>query len=463
MIEAFFQWPFRFLNDHSSQLTLGSSMTASTSSNGATADGSGQSHTRSYYAATRNDFTRYAALDADARTDVCVLGAGFTGIATALSLAERGYTVTVLEQHRVGWGASGRNGGQIIGGISGAERMVKRLGGTVAETIWDMGWRGHEIIDERVLRYGVDCDLKRGYLDVAIKARHLDALRRDLEAYRAHSFGDQVRLIDAAETAALLGTMAYIGGLLNDRNGHLHPLNLCLGEARAAAALGVAIHEDSEVIDIGEGQPVQVRTRTGTVTADAVVIAGNAYYTLRQTGLAGRMFPAGSYIVATEPLGDEVAERINPRDLAVCDPNHVLDYFRLSVDKRLLFGGRCNYSGRVPSSIEAAIGPRLSKIYPDLADRRIDYAWGGNIAIVINRVPLLGRLRGNVYYSMGYSGHGVNFSHVAGEIMADAVGGSLERLDLFQRIRHWPVPGSRTFGNQLVALGMLYFRLRDLL
>jgi len=422
-----------------------------------------EQHCPSYYAATRNDDTRYAPLRGDHRADVCVIGAGFTGIATALTLAERGYKVTVLEQNQVGWGASGRNGGQLIGGMSGEARLEKFWGEGYADTLFEMGYRGHDIVAERVEKYGIDCDLKYGYIDVALKPSHLRDQQEAYDYLCARGMEDKLRLVNGSDMPDLLGTDMYLGGLINNRNGHLHPLNLCLGEARAAAALGASIHEGTEVIDIVHGQQPSVVTAGGRVTADFVVLAGNAYHHLEQRSLGGLVFPAGSYILATEPLSEDEAAAINPLDLAVCDQNVVLDYFRLSADRRLLFGGRCNYSGREPRSIEGAMLPRLRKVYPQLAHKRVDFAWGGKAGIVVNRVPLVGRVSNNVFYSLGYSAHGVNMTHQCGEIMADAVAGTFEKMDIFARVPHRKIPFGQKFGGQMVALGMLYYRLRDLL
>jgi glycine/D-amino acid oxidase-like deaminating enzyme len=422
-----------------------------------------QEHCGSYYAATRHPAKSYPTLQGDQIADVCVIGAGFTGIATALSLAERGYKVAVVEANRVGWGASGRNGGQLIGGISGEHRIIRKHGEQISDAVWQMRWRGHEIIRDRVQRYGIQCDLKNGYMDVAIKARHMRAFEAGFEELQRRNFPHEYRLVQRHEMAEVLGTRAYIGGLINYYDGHLHPLNLCVGEAAAAQMLGARIFEQSPVLRIEHGTRPRVITDLGQVCAEAVVLAGNAYHRLEAGRLSGLVFPAGSYIVATEPLDETTARAINPLDLAVCDPNYVLDYFRLSADRRLLFGGRCNYSGREPRDIKASIVPRMLKILPQLQGRRIDYAWGGNIGIVINRVPMLGRLSANVFYSQGYSGHGVNFTHVAGEILADAVAGNLERLDIFERVGHWRIPLGQQLGGELVALGMLYYRLRDLL
>lgn len=422
-----------------------------------------QEHCASYYAATATERTDYPSLQGHETADICIVGAGFTGIATALTLAERGYSVAVVEANRVGWGASGRNGGQVIGGISGESRLARRYGDGIADVLWDMHWRGNDIIWERVTKYQIDCDLKPGYIEVALKQRHMRELQEQYEEYEAHDFDYEYRILSREETREVVGTDAYIGGMINMRNGHVHPLNLCLGEARAAAGLGVKFFEQSPVTGIQHGDKPRVTTASGQVEANTVVLAGNAYHKLERRHLSGLTFPAGSYIIATEPLSPEVVQSINPLDLAVCDLNNVVDYYRMSADGRLLFGGRCNYSGREPRSIKAAMLPRMLKIYPQLKDARIEYEWGGNIGIVVNRIPVLGRIGKNVYYCQGYSGHGVNATHVAGEIMADAVTGTMERYDLFANAGHFRLPLGQWFGNQIIALGMLYYRLKDML
>ena len=418
----------------------------------------------SYYAATRNCDVVYPSLQGELEVDVCICGGGFTGIATALSLVERGYSVAVLEQHRIGWGASGRNGGQFIGGFSGDGEMLRQLGPGAADLLWDIGWRGNTIIAARVASYGIDCDLKYGYMDVALKPRHM----RQFESYHdellRRGFGNSVRMVSREEMPSVIGSEAYIGGLINTRSGHLHPLNLCLGEARAAAGQGVHIFERSEALGIREtGSRVMVSTGSGQVNAGAAVLAGNAYQQLEVRKLRGQVFPAGSYIIATEPLGAAEAAELNPLDMAFCDPNHVLDYFRLSADRRMLFGGRCNYSGREPRSIRASIAPRMQRIFPQLRGKRVAYQWGGNIGIVLNRVPLLGRLGDKLYYALGYSGHGVNMTHASGEILAEAIAGDTRKLELFERVRHPRIPFGKALGSQVLALGMLYYRLLDLL
>jgi gamma-glutamylputrescine oxidase len=419
-----------------------------------------QAHTGSYYAATVNHVTDFAPLNGAQEADVCVVGAGFTGISTALHLAERGYKVHVVEANRVGWGASGRNGGQIIGGIAGEKNIARHHGRDVEELFSELRWAGHEIIRERVDKYGIQCDLKPGYLDVAIKQRHLRDFEADYERLEKAGFPHELRLLSREETQETIGTDAYLGALLNMGNGHLHPLNLCIGEAIAAVSLGATIYEQSPVTRIEKGARPRVVTEHGSVTADAVVLAGNAYHFLEKK-LRGIMFPVNSFIIATEPLSDDVVATINPQDLAICDPNFVLQYFRLSADKRLLFGARLNYFGDDPDYIMQRHRRKMAKLYPQLADVRLDYAWGGTIGVTLNRVPLLGRIAPNVFYSQGYSGHGVNVTHLAGRIMADAVGGTLEQFDLFADVKPLVIPGAHPFSRPMVALGVLYYQIKD--
>jgi gamma-glutamylputrescine oxidase len=419
-------------------------------------------HVGSYYAATVNEKTDFTPLAGAGNADVCVIGAGFTGISTALHLAERGYDVHVVEGNRVGWGASGRNGGQMIGGIAGERAILRHHGKSIAKMLWDMRWAGHEIIRQRVEKYGIACDLKYGYLDVAIKARHVREQRKEYEYLEENGFAHESRVLSKDETRALIGTDAYIGALRNNGNGHLHPLNLCIGEAHAAVAQGATIYERSPVLEIKPGDKATVVTANGSVTADFVVLAGNAYQFVNRK-LRSQLFPVNSFIIATEPLTEARVAEINPDDVAVCDPNFVLEYFRLSADKRLLFGGRCNYFGDDAQVIRQMLKPKMHRIYPQLRDLRIDYAWGGTIGVTLSRVPQMGRIAPNIFYSQGYSGHGVNVTHLAGQILADSIAGTFERFDVFANIRPLTVPGSGIFSKQMVALGMIYYRLKDLL
>ncbi len=420
-------------------------------------------HVNSYYAATANDDTRYPVLKGTVQTDVCVVGGGFSGIATALSLAERGYKVVVLEAQRVGWGASGRNGGQMIAGISGEHRIESQLGDAGRRLLSEIRYLGNEIIESRVERYQIRCDLKHGWMEVAARPRHMAAMRAYVEERQAAGDGDGLEVVETEDMDRVIGSGLYHGAMVDRRSGHLHPLNLCLGEARAAASLGVKIFEESPVTVVQGGDKPFAATAEGRVEAASIVLAGMMDPKFQTGPLNGLLFPTGSYIVATEPLSESVAADISPQDLAVADSNVVLDYFRLSTDRRLLFGGRCNYSNRDPRDIRATLRPRLTEVFPQLDGIELDYAWGGKIDIVLTRVPAIGRREPNVYYMQGYCGHGVNTTHIAGEIVADAIGGTMEKLDLFEEIRHIRLPVGQFLGNQLLALGMLYYRLRDLL
>ncbi len=420
-----------------------------------------QEHTGSYYAASVNEVTDYPVLEGAKSADVCVVGAGFTGTATALSLAERGYAVALVEANRVGWGASGRNGGQVINGMGGIETLRKKHGNGIAEILNNLRWGGNDIIRERVAKYGIQCDLKDGYLEVATKPSQVSYIDEFAEDRESHPSDFAYEVWDREKTCDMLGTDAYHGGFVCYRDGHLHPLNLCIGEARAAHNLGVQIFEQSPVTGITHGKRPRVETANGYVEADSVVLAGNAYSQLEPKHLSNLIFPAGSYIIATEPLADDVAKSINRKDVAVCDLNAVVDYYRLSADKRLLFGGACNYSGRDPKSIKSYILPRMLKVYPQLKDVKIEYEWGGKIGVVLRRIPTLGRINDNVYYCQGYSGHGVCATHVMGEVMADAVTGTMERFDLFADMKHFRIPGTQWMGNQIIALGMLYYKMKD--
>jgi gamma-glutamylputrescine oxidase len=420
-----------------------------------------QEHTSSYYAATVNEVTDYPAVDGNHNVDVCVVGAGFTGIATALTLAERGYSVAVVEANRVGWGASGRNGGQLIHGTRGLDKIEAKHGDAVADLVWDMSWRGNDIIRERIDKYAIDCDLKDGYVEVAMKPGQMAEIEKAAAERAARNFPYRYEVWDRQQAREKLGTDAFHGGFACFRDGHLHPLNLCIGEAQAAASLGTKIFEQSPVVDVEHGKKPRVVTANGQVSADAVVLAGNAYSRLEPRHLSNLVFPAGSYIIATEPLPESLADEINPEDVAVCDLNTIVDYYRLSADRRLLYGGACNYSGRDPANIEAYIRPRMEKVYPQLKGVRVEFEWGGKIGVVLNRVIAVGRIDGNVYYCQGYSGHGVCGTHLMGEVITDAVAGTMERFDLFAGMKPIHIPGTRSVGNQLIALGMLYYRLKD--
>lgn len=418
----------------------------------------------SYYSASLNFETDYPTLQGSVTVDVAIIGGGFTGIATAVELAERGLKVAVVETNKVGWGASGRNGGQVTGSLSGDEAMRKQMRNTLGEEvddfIWHLRWRGHEIIKNRVAKYGIDCDLKHGHLHAAMKPSHMDELKASFEEALRRGMGDEVTLLDAAGVRAQLGSELYCGAIRNTRNMHLHPLNLCIGEARAAESLGALIFEHSEVLEIVHGTRPAVVTRGGRIEAKQVLLAGDVYHKLERRKLKGLIFPAMGGIVTTAPLG-ELAKEINPQDLAVYDCRFVLDYYRLTADGRLLFGGGCNYSGRDSRDIAGELRPCIERTFPQLKGVRIDYQWSCAMGIVMNRIPQLGKLSSNVWYCQGYSGHGIATTHIMGEIMAKAITGDLEQYDTFAACRHIKVPLGDQLGNPMLAAGMWYYQMLE--
>ncbi|MCX4028967.1 FAD-binding oxidoreductase [Endozoicomonas sp. SM1973] len=416
----------------------------------------------SYYAASANQQPVYPRLSEHKTVDVCIIGGGFTGLAAALELAERNYRVCLLEARKVGWGASGRNGGQLIRGIGhSAEPFRALIGQEGIDAIWQMGIEAVEIVKERVNKYQIDCDLTWGYFDAANKPKYLRQLADYYQASTQRNYPYPLKWISQTELSTVIGTNCYIGGLVDMGSGHLHPLNLCLGEAIAATQLGVEIYEKSPVTAIEPGLHPTVKTPYGQVKANAVVVGCNAYLGQLVPQLAGKVLPAGSYIIATEPLTDSLAQQLLPQNMAVSDQRITLDYFRLSADKRLLFGGLCHYSGQHPSNIHHALRPNMLKVFPQLASVKIDYQWGGNIGIGANRMPQLGILDQNIYYAQAYSGHGLNATHMMGRLIAEALSGQLERFDVFAKIKHITFPGGPLLRSPLLALGMLYYRLKD--
>lgn len=419
-----------------------------------------------YYSNSLNDDRRYPCLEGFHRVDVAIIGGGFTGVAIAVELAEKGLKVAVIEENRIGWGATGRNGGQVTGSLSGDGAILKQLRGTMGEQaaqdfLWFLRWRGHDIIKNRVAKYDIDCDLKFGHLHTAYKLSHMQELIENYDLAHARGMGDDVTLLQGNEMGQYLESDIYHGGLLNRRNMHLHSLNLCRGEARAAESMGALIFEDSRVTNIVHGDTPKVMTEHGQVQANSVILAGNAYHRLGGIKLKGMIFPACGGNVATAPLGEEVARKINPQDLAVYDCRFVLDYYRMTADNRLMFGGGANYSGRESRDIAGELRPAIERTFPRLKGVEIEYAWSGMMGIVINRVPQLGKLSDNVYYAQGYSGHGIGLSHIMAEIMADAVSGSMEKFDVFADFKHIQLPFGEWLGSQMLAAGMWYYGLKE--
>lgn len=422
-------------------------------------------HAPSYYAASTNMALSFPALTSEECADVCIVGGGFTGLNTAIELAQRGFSVVLLEAHRVGWGASGRNGGQLIRGVGhDLEQFESIIGAEGVRELKLMGLEAVQIVRRRIEQFNIDCDLTWGYCDLANKPAHLEAFREDMAELRGLGYQAEMKIIEPDQMHSVVGSDVYVGGMTDMGSGHLHPLNLALGEARAAQSLGVRVYEQSAVTAIDYGPQVTVHTANGRVRAGQLVIGCNAYLRELQPQLSGKVLPAGSYVIATEPLSEEQARRLIPQNMALCDQRVALDYYRLSRDRRLLFGGACHYSGRDPQDIAAYMRPKMLRVFPQLADVKIDYQWGGMIGIGANRLPQIGKLPGqaNVFFAQAYSGHGVNATHLAAQLLTEAISGQASRgFELFSQVPHMTFPGGKQFRSQLLALGMLWHRIKE--
>jgi gamma-glutamylputrescine oxidase len=424
-----------------------------------------QLNQNSYYEASVDRPPVQAPLRDALLADVVVVGAGFAGLSAAIELAQRGRRVVVLEADRICAGASGRNGGQAIVGIASGQGLPEaQLGRKDARRIWDMTLEAIGLIDARIAAFDIDCDRVRGYLYVADSVRKARALQKELELAQ-RDYGLQVDVVQGADVGRYIRSPRYCAAAFEQVSGHLHPLKYGLGLAAAARSLGVQIFEHSPVLDLGRGQSLLARTPTGEVRADFAVLAGNC--TLADYGprvapeIRPRIMPVGTYMVATAPVPATLSDSLISDRAAVCDNNFVLDYFRFSVDHRMLFGGRVSYTTRTPRNLQAAMRQRMASVFPALAGVPVEFVWGGFVDISMNRAPDFGRLGQNIYYLQGFSGHGVALTGLAGRLVAEAIQGQSERLDVFARLRHHRFPGGSMLRTPALALAMAWERLRD--
>ncbi|GAB4216138.1 MAG: FAD-binding oxidoreductase [Rhodoferax sp.] len=421
----------------------------------------------SYYEASAQRPALLPPLQGAERADVVVVGAGFAGLAAAIELAERGLSVIVLEATRVCAGASGRNGGQVIVGYAcGQDVLEAQLGQADARRAWDASLAAVDWVDARIARHGIDCDRVHGYLHVADSPRKAKALQKEVLLAQSQ-YGFDMDFVQDSAVQQRIQSPRYHAAAFEARSGHLHPLKYGLGLLRAAQALGVRVYEHSPVTRLDRTKPLLAHTAQGQVQADFAVLAGNTH--LPEWGpqlapeLRPRIMPVGTYMVATEPLDAKLCAQLIPSNAAVCDNNFVLDYFRFSADHRLLFGGRVSYSTRTPPGLKQRMAQRLAAVFPPLAGARIDHVWGGFVDISMNRAPDFGRLGDCVYYLQGFSGHGVALTGLAGQMVAQAIAGQAGHWDVFARLKHRAFPGGAALRTPTLVLGMLYYRLLDLL
>jgi gamma-glutamylputrescine oxidase len=420
----------------------------------------------SYYEASVVRPAPLPPLAGSVRADVCVVGGGLAGLSAALELAARGYSVALLEARRIGWGASGRNGGQALVGFASDDAVEAQLPAEDARRAWHLTVEGLDLLRQRIAQYRIDCDFVPGYLSLAVNARKARALDQWI-AHVERAYAYPLERVTPQNVGQWIASKRFHSGAYDANSGHLHPLKYTLGLADAVRAAGVKIYENSPVQDVVRGAKPVVKTAQGQVDCDYVILAGNVYIGEFAKELAPelppRIMPVGTYITATEPIDPARADALIRHRAAVCDTNFVLDYFRLTVDNRMLFGGRVSYSTATPPDLAGSMKKRMLAVFPQLHDVAMAHTWGGFVDITMNRAPDFGRIGDNIYYLQGFSGHGLVLTGMAGKLAAEAIAGQAERFDLIARLKHLPFPGGSLMRTPALMLGMLYYQIKDLL
>jgi gamma-glutamylputrescine oxidase len=417
----------------------------------------------SYYAATANAWTTQPSLTGEDKADVVVIGGGFTGLSAALACAEKGLSVILLEAKTIGYGASGRNGGQLIPGLRWGMRDIDAaFGRERAQAIFDVAWAAGERVRARIAAHDIACDLKSGHLEAAYKPKHFDDMQREADFLNTHFGWNSARIVPPADMGLHVNGGGYHGGIYDEKGGHFHPLNYALGLANAARAAGVRIFESTafdHLLDEGPDE-IKVLTHDACIAARRVIIATDAWMNEKAPHWGRFTIPIMNYNIATAPLPD--ADTLLPSDAAVADSRFVLNYFRLSADKRMIFGGGEKYSQKPPADIAGFVRKHMAAVFPALATVPIEYAWGGAVAVTMNRLPHLARApNSGVFIAHGFSGHGALITTLVGEVLAEAVSGNMDRFDVLASLPHKPFPGGQSFARPLATLGLLWYALRD--
>lgn len=415
-----------------------------------------------YYTATANGMTAHPTLQGEERADVCVIGGGFTGLSAALNLAEKGLDVVLLEAERVGWGASGRNGGLIGSGQrKDALDLEREFGYERSREFWSFAEEAKADIRERVATHSIDCDLQYGQIEGVHKQSYVGFPAEYAAALAERYDYPHARALSREEVRAMVATDTFLEGLHDTQAMTIHPFNYALGLARAAREAGVRIYESSRVTGYTRTDPSTVSTAQGHVVADFIVLGCNGYLGKLEPRVAGKIMPINNFLVATEPLGEEGARALIADRNGVHDTRFVVNFFRTSSDHRLLFGGGENYRAAFPMDIAAFVRPHLLELFPQLDGTGIDYAWGGTLSVTVKRMPHLGRLKPNLFFAHGYSGHGISIANFSGKVVAEAIAGVAGRFDALARIKTVPFPGGTLLRYPGMVLGMLYYSLRD--
>jgi gamma-glutamylputrescine oxidase len=415
----------------------------------------------SYYTATSTVAPAFGALKGDITADICIVGAGYTGLSSALHLARRGYKVAILEAETVGFGASGRNGGHVGTGQRMEQQDIeKKFGRETAHSLWNMGLEAVDTVRDLILENNIECDLKYGDVHFAHKPGYCEELEEDVEFFENRYNFNDLEYIPRNRISEVIDSDAYYGAQWNKATLHLHPLKYALGLAKAAVDAGVTIYENSRVQSYS-GTPVIVKTGQGQVTASELILACNGYIEDLEPKINGYIMPINNFVLATEPLSPEVAASLIPKDTSMADSRFVINYWKLSGDNRLIFGGGENYRRGFPSDIKGFVQKYMLAVYPQLSNTQIDYGWGGTLAITLNRLPHFGRINGNIWHLQGYSGHGVPTATFAGKLVAEAISGKHERFDIMANLPTGKFPGGTLLRWPGMVAGMLYYAIRD--
>ena len=426
-------------------------------------DPSGELPTSSYYFASRNSTVKFLKLEESKSCDVCVIGGGLTGLSTAIKLQEKGFKVILLEARRLGFGASGRNGGQVgVGQRKDQFYLEQKFGLSRAKQLWDIGLEATSEVFNLIKKYKIECDYTRGILDVEFRKRHVWEYQKKVEHMSKVYQYDKMTFLTKNILQERLGSEIYYGGLQDNGGAHIHPLNFVLGLAKAAKNLGVQIFEQSRVKRFHENGKVSVELENGTkVVSNFLVLGCNGYIGSLDKNISSWIMPINNYIIATEPLGEQLAKRLIRDNVAVHDSKFVVNYFRLSADKRLIFGGGESYRYKFPQSIEKKARDPMIKVFPYMKDVKIDYSWGGTLAVTQNRLPSFQRVERNIFSASGYSGHGVALATFSGQILADVISGQAEKFDIMSSLPKLKFPGGELMRWPLLVLGMTYYALKD--
>ena len=417
----------------------------------------------SWYCASTALLPEQGSLKGAVQADVCVIGAGYTGLSAALHLAKAGKRVVVLEAARVGWGASGRNGGHVGTGQRADQfALEKWYGKSTAKDLWRLGLEAVGLVESLIEANNIECEFGRGNIHFAAKATHVRDLKEEIAHLETAYDYDQLTGVDKNELHSLGSARGFHYGVLDNGARHLHPLKYCLGLARAAMKAGSVIYEHSRATRLKvNARGVEISTATGSVNAERVVIACNGYLDQLYSPIASNIMPINNFIVATEPLSEAMARQINPLDASLSDSLFVINYWKLSEDRRLIFGGGETYSDKFPDSITDFVRPQLLGVYPELADTRLEFGWGGTLAITRNRMPDMGVKNGVIYYAQGFSGHGVPTATLAGKLIATAISNSCADFDLMAGLKTLKFPGGPLLRRPSLVAGMLFYSLLD--